>query len=161
MCSARNISWFLSTNSKWTSYPLSQPGSHCFPSNHWYLAIIHQPGHTLRSAQPPNPPVTRKRKRSEELSVDSTIETSGSRKTLTASSTPHGSCGPSVVGASDTAPEAPTVEMEDSFDPGAIDKRSLYGPAVASSRTYGNKKPRASAPANLEGDFHGGVPLET
>ena len=236
-------------------------------SLHWYLAIIYQPGYTLRPAQPPNSnsPVTRKRKRDEELSVDSVIEASQSRETptttskptskatteapeggevetipdsepsspkmeveeqtqtdettkpeeqeveiqlcaevssvsldgpeqegtdsrdggqggpvhvshmevddsppmspmhvdrevhiedLTRESTPHGTAEPSSVGTEDTAPEAPAVEMEDSTDPSAIGVESFYGTAAAISRTYGNKKLRASTPAELEGGLH-------
>ena len=67
---------------------------------------------------------------------------------LTGESTPHGSAEPSLVGTEDTAPEAPVMEMEDPLDPDAIDPRSFY---AAPSRTYGSKKPRASAPAKLEG----------
>lgn len=79
---------------------------------------------------------------------------------LTGESTPHGTVEPPVVAAEDTAPGAPTVEMEDSFDPGANDTRSFYEPIVASPGTYGNKEPRALAPGNLESDSRGGVPLE-
>jgi hypothetical protein len=46
------------------------------PSLHWYLAIIYQPEYTLRPAPLLDSPVTRKRKRDEELSVNSTVETS-------------------------------------------------------------------------------------
>jgi len=233
-----------------------------FPSLHWYLAIIYQPEHTLRPAQPPNSPVTRKRKRDEERSVDSTIEASESRETpittskptskatteipdggevetipdsepsspkmevqeqtqtdettkpeeqeveiqlcaevssvsldehdqegsarashvvmegmeidrsppsspmrvdrevhiedLTGESTYHGNVEPSVVGTEDTAPEAPAVEMEDSFNAGTIDARYFYATGATPSRTYGKKKSRVSAPAKLEGGSHGG-----
>lgn len=41
-----------------------------------------------------------------------------------------------------------------------IDTQSFYGPAEI-SRTYGDKEPRASVPANLEGDSRRGVSLET
>ena len=243
----------------------------CCPSLHWYLAIIYQPGHTLQPAQSPNPPATRKRKRDEELSIDSAIEASESRETptttskpaskavtevleggeieiipdsepsspkmeveeqtqtdettkpeeqevetqlcaevssvsldehdkegpgsrngeqvgsvsvphkvdymeidnspprspmpvdravliedLTGEPTPHGSAEPSVEGTEDSAPEAPPVEMEDPSDPDAINVKSFYGIAAAPSRTYGNRKPRVSVPAELEGGLHGG-----
>jgi len=80
---------------------------------------------------------------------------------LTGESTPHGIAEPPVVKVEDTAPGAPTAEMEDSFDPGANGTRLFYGPTAASPRTYGNKKPRALASANLEGDTRGRVPPET
>lgn len=53
------------------------------PSLHWYLAIVYQPEYTLRPAPPLDSPVTRKRKRDAELSVDSGIEASEARATPT------------------------------------------------------------------------------
>ena len=259
--------------------PLPTAFISCCLSLHWYLAIIYQPGYTLQPAQPPNSPLTRKRKRDEELSIDSAIEASESRETptttskpaskattevsergeveiipdsepsspkreveeetqtdettkpeeqevetqlcaevssvsldeheqegpgsrndeqdgsvhvhrmevecmdidksppgspmhvdrevhiedLTGESTPHGTVEPSVVGTEDTAPETPPVEVEGPTDPGAINVKSFYGTAAAPSRTYGNKKPRVSAPAKLEGGLGdvGTVPLRT
>ena len=109
----------------------------------------------------PNPHVTRKRrrKRGEELSVDSAIEASNVEGPA-GESISHGTVGTSVVGTEGTAPGASTVEMEDSFGPGAIDTQSFYRPTEI-SRTYGDKKPRTSVPANLEGDSRRGVSLET
>ena len=77
---------------------------------------------------------------------------------LTREFTPHGTVEPSVVGTEDTASEAPAVEMEDSFDPNTIDAQSFYGTAAAPFRTYGNNKPRVSAPAKLEGGTNGEGP---
>ena len=215
------------------------------PSLHWYLAIIYQPEYTLRPAPPLDSPVTRKRKRDEELSVDSTIEPSEPGETpitaskpaseattevpdeaakpeeqevenqlcaevssvsldeheqeasdfrngerggsanaslleeegmeidnstpnspmhvdrevhiedLTRESTPHGTAEPSVAGTEDTTPEAPVVEIEDSTDANAVPVRTFYGNEAAPSRTYTNKKPRASPPAKLEGPQEG------
>lgn len=55
--------------------------------------------------------------------------------------------------AEDSASEAPTVEMEDSFDSNAIPVEGFYGlgPVPPSKR-----KPRASAPGKLEGGPRGG-----
>ena len=75
---------------------------------------------------------------------------------LTGESTPHGTVEPSAVETEDAALEVPPVEMEGPPDPGAIDPGSFYGTVIAPSRTYGNKKPRVSASAELEGDPHGG-----
>ena len=75
---------------------------------------------------------------------------------LTGESTPHGPVEPSVVGTEDTAPEAPPVEMEDPSDSGAINVNSFYGTATAPLRTYSNKKPHVSAPAESEGGPHRG-----
>lgn len=249
-----------------------------FSSLHWYLAIIYQPEYTLRPAPPTSPPVTRKRKREEELSVDSALEASESRETpttaskpaskattetreggeietipdsepasprmeleeptqtdetakpeeqevetqlcaevssvslderegsnlrkderddsaytsradgdsmeiddsppaspmpvdrevhiedLTEDSTPLGTVEP-PANTRDIAPEAPPVEMEDSFDPGAIDVGSFYGQAAAGVRTSG-KKSRVSAAGKLEGSPREGdlgetAPLKT
>ena len=58
------------------------------PSLHWYLAIIYQPEYILRPAPPLDSPVTRKRKRDEELSADSTIEVSKLRETPITASKP-------------------------------------------------------------------------
>jgi len=87
---------------------------------------------------------------------------------LTGESTPHEGAEPSVVGTEDAVLGASAMEVEvDSHDPGAIDTRSFYGTTAAPSRTYGNKKPRASTPAKLGGGSQGElggvetVPLET
>ena len=64
-------------------------------------------------------------------------------------STPQGTTEPSVLGTEDTTPDAPVVDMEDSIDVGPIDVQAFYG--TGPSRTPGKRKPRASAPAKLEG----------
>ena len=55
---------------------------------HWYLAIIYQPECALRPAPLQPSPLTRKRKRDEERSVDSAVEASESRETPTTTSKP-------------------------------------------------------------------------
>ena len=88
-------------------------------SLHWYLAIIYQPEYTLRPAQPPNSPVTRKRKRDEELSVDSAIEASESRETPTTTSKPTSKAttavpeGDEVETIPDSEPSSPKMEVEE------------------------------------------------
>ena len=91
----------------------------CLLSLHWYLAIIYQPGHTLRPAQPSSSPVTRKRKRDEELSVDSAIEVSESRETPTTTSKPASKAtteapeGDGVETVPDSEPSSPKIEAEE------------------------------------------------
>ena len=153
-------------------------------SLHWYLAIICQPEYTLRPAPPSNSPMTRKRKRDEELSVGSAIEGMGIDDSttnslihvdrevhiedLTGESTPHGTTEPSVAGTEDATTEAPAVEMEDSTDIGPIPVQTFYGNEAAPSMIYTSETPRASAPAKLEGGPQEGdlrdaeiVPLNT
>lgn len=75
---------------------------------------------------------------------------------------------PSIL-AEETAPGPPVVEMEDSFDLDTIPVEGFYGSRSIPSKTYGQKKSRASAPGKLEGgslgaESGGGVkttPLET
>jgi len=77
---------------------------------------------------------------------------------LTEEPTPYGTVEPPVVGTTHPAPDTPqAMEIEDSFDPDAVDPQTFYGAAVTPSlRTYGKTKPRVSAPAKLEGGSRGG-----
>lgn len=63
--------------------------------------------------------------------------------------------------AEDMAPEAPAVEMEDSFDPGTISVRGFYGSGSIPSKTYSKKKPRTPVSGKLERseDSGGGVQI--
>lgn len=63
----------------------------------------------------------------------------------TKESTPLETVEPSVH-AEGIAPEAPTVEMDD-----AVPVDEFYGSKSIPSRTYSERKPRASAPGKLEG----------
>ena len=121
----------------------------------------------MQPAPPVNSPVTRKRKRDEDLSVGSTLEgmeiddstpnspTHVNREVciedLTGEPTPRGVTEPSVAGTEDTTPEAPAIDMGDSTDAGPIPVQTFYGNEVAPSRTYPNETPRVLAPAKLEG----------
>ena len=62
----------------------------------------------------------------------------------------------SSVRAKATASEAPSVEMEDSVDLNAIPVEGFYGSKPAPSRTYNQRKSRASASGKLEGGSNGG-----
>ena len=90
-----------------------------FPSLHWYLAIIYQPEYTLRPAPPQNSPVTRKRKRDEEVSVESAIEASESRETPTTTSKPTSKApteipeGGEIGAVLDSGPPSPGMEVEE------------------------------------------------
>ena len=90
-----------------------------FLSLHWYLAIIYQPEYTLRPPQPTSPPATRKRKRDEELSVDSAIEASESRETPTTASKPTSKATTEVLGVEEieitpeSRPSSPRMEIEE------------------------------------------------
>jgi len=91
----------------------------CFSSLHWYLAIIYQPEYTLRPPQPLNSPVTRKRKRDEELSVDSAIEASELRETPSTTSKPTSKVTTEISGVSeieivlDSRSSSPRMEVEE------------------------------------------------
>ena len=56
----------------------------------------------------------------------------------------------------DMTPDASAVEMEVSFDPGAIPVNEFYGSNPGPSRTYSQRRSRVSAPGKLEGGPNGG-----
>ena len=66
--------------------------------------------------------------------------------------------------AENKAPQAPPVEMEDSFDPDTISVEGFYGSGSKPSRTYSKRGPYASPPgkpegASNEGDSGGDVEI--
>jgi hypothetical protein len=75
-------------------------------SLHWYLAIIYQPEYVLQSAQPTPSPLTRKRKRDEELLVEAS-------KPNTTVETPEGN---EVEAMGDSESSSPKMEFEDTTE---------------------------------------------